>query len=332
VAWSVNVGDHVQSLDWSADGGWLAVALIGGPVWILDGRTGEVMHRLAGHEGGAFRVAFSPRDSPLASSGQDGSVKLWQPESGALFKSLPSGAAWTEHLQWSASGERLASGAGRLLKLWTPEGNEALVLPAHASTIAGLSWRPDGRAIAAACYGGVQLWDVSTGNSTDRLPWKTSLISVAWSPDARWVVAGTQELAVQIWELPFRPGKELAMSGYSSKVRELAWHYSSRYLATGGSNEIMVWDFIGKGPAGTTPRILEGHASRVSALQYQRRGHWLASGCIGGFVNFWNAGRDTSSRRRISLPAEITELRWSPDESCVAAGCHDGTVGVCLPP
>ena len=92
-----------------------------------------------------------------------------------------------------------------------------------------------------------------------------------WSPNQRWIVAGTQELSIQIWPLPFRAGEELAMSGYAGKVRELAWHHGGRYLATGGSEQIMVWDCGGHGPSGTTPRILEGHTERITALAYQAR-------------------------------------------------------------
>ena len=51
------------------------------------------------------------------------------------------------------------------------------------------------------------------------------------------------------------------MSGYSTKVRELSWHANSRFLATGGGPAVVVWDFSGKGPAGSKP---------VSALSVTR--------------------------------------------------------------
>lgn len=130
----------------------------------------------------------------------------------------------------------------------------------------------------------MSVYDSETGRVTAELPWKTSLVSLAISPDGRWVVAGTQENSVQIWPLPFREGEELAMSGYDAKVRSLAWHHSGRYLATDGGQELMVWDCSGKGPAGSTPRILEGHPARVSSLAYQKTGHLLASGCQGAGV------------------------------------------------
>ena len=74
-------------------------------------------------------------------------------------------------------------------------------------------------------------------------------------------------------------GRELHMSGYPSKVRELSWDFTGRFLATGGGDVICVWDCGGsKGPEGTTPKMLEGHGATVSAVAWQRRGFLLASG------------------------------------------------------
>jgi WD40 repeat protein len=198
--------------------------------------------------------------------------------------------------------------------------------------VAALAWSADGRSLAVACYGGVSVYDAETGRVTAELPWKTSLVSLAISPDGRWVVAGTQESSVQIWPLPFREGEELAMSGYAAKVRGLAWHHSGRYLATDGGQELMVWDCGGKGPAGSTPRILEGHPARVSSLAYQKTGHLLASGCQGGRVLFWNAGKSSQPLRATALAGAVTALAWLPGDTRVVAGCQDGRLALISAP
>jgi WD40 repeat protein len=93
-----------------------------------------------------------------------------------------------------------------------------------------------------------------------------------------------------------------------------------------------VWDCAGKGPAGTTPRILEGHAGRVTALDYQRAGHLLASGAQDGNVLLWNAGKSSAALRQFRLGSPVTEVRWSPDGKRVALGARDGSVAVGQPP
>lgn len=330
-AWSVRFDDAIESLAWSPDGLGAAIAGVDGRVWLIDSRTGKVTHALSGHRGGAFQVAWHCREPIVASSGQDGAVRLWNPGSGLEVDHFVAGAAWVEKLAWSPQGEWLAAGAGRHLVLWAPDRGVVHRLSGHRSTITALCWRADGKVVACACYAGVHLWEALTGQPREVLPWKTSLISVAWSPDGRWVVAGTQEQTVQIWRLPFQAGEELAMSGYLAKVRELAWHHSSRYLATGGGAAIMVWDCGGQGPAGTEPRLLTAHVGRVTALDYQHSGHVLASGGSDGSVFLWNAGRSDQPLREFRLGSSITQIRWSRDDSAILAGCQDGSVALLHP-
>jgi WD40 repeat protein len=325
--WSSSLGEPVAQVSWSPDGSFLAVGLLDGRVVLLNALDGSRTAEWRAHEDGLFRAAFSPTAPVLATSGQDGLVRGWSAGGENRFE-ISGGAAWAEQVAWSPNGAVLAAAAGRRLFLWDALTGTVRETAVHRSTIAGLSWKSDGSILAAACYAGVELWSAADAMPAGSLPWKTSLISLAWSPDGRWVVAGTQEQSIQIWELPFQPGNELAMSGYAAKVRELAWHSSGRYLATGGGTEVMVWDCGGQGPAGTTPRILQGHDGRIAALAYQRQGHLLASGALDGQVRLWNAGKSSQALRQFQLESPVTDLAWSPSGQRVAAGTKHGTVAL----
>ena len=320
--------DFIQTVSWSPDGSLLVAGLTGGPVILLEATALQIRHHWSGHDGGTFGAGFSPRDPVVASVGQDGAVYFWHPEKDQAVATFETGSSWVEQMSWAPDGSFLAIGAGKKSFLLRPDGSVAHTLAPAKSTVTALTWSADSKQIAAACYGEVRRWKASTAEPESPLPWQTSLISLSWSPDQRWVVAGTQEQSIQIWELPFRPGEELAMSGYPGKVRELVWHYSGRYLATGGGEEVMVWDCGNKGPAGTTPRILEGHRGRIHALAYQGKGHLLASGGEDGLVLLWNAGKSTTPLRRFRLPSTITSLAWSRDDQRLAIGCQDGTVAI----
>jgi len=326
--WTATLGEPVAELSWSPDGQWLAVGGVEGRVVVYEAATGKPVRDWQAHEGGLFRCAFAPSTGLLATSGQDGHVRLWNAASGEADQALPLGAAWVEHLAWSSDGQWLAATAGRNLRLWQPSTGLVHEAPPAKTTWSGLAWHHSRPEIAVARFGGVDIWSATTARCTTSLPWKTSLISVAWSPDGRWIVAGTQELSVQIWQLPFRPESELAMSGYAAKVRQLAWHPSSRYLATGGGIEIMVWDCAGKGPEGTSPRILTGHLGKVTALAYQKAGHLLASGGEDGRVLLWNAGKSSDALRQYQLGASITAVAWDARDTRLAIGTHTGEVAL----
>lgn len=328
--WSADIGEPVIAIGGSPDATRWAVLGTEGRVNVLDA-TGRLQWECVAHAGGGFRLAWHPTLNLLATSGADGTTRLWDPTTGKQLQVCAAGSAWVEQLEWSPDGRYLATGAGRILTLWNVEGTAEQTWKNHRSTLAALCWRADGRKLAAACYGGVQIYDPALSQPDTLLPWKTSLLSLAWSPDQRWVVAGTQDLSVQIWPQPFRIGDELAMSGYAAKVRDLAWHHGSRYLATGGGEEIMVWDCGGDGPSGTTPRILAGHAGLITALKYQSRGHILASGGLDGFIRFWNA-KNPEVLAEVRLPGEITTLAWARNNQTVLAGTREGAVALVTAP
>ena len=331
--WVLDLSEPIAALAGSPDGALIAVLGTEGSAWVVDAASGRRLQSIQAHEGGGFRLAWNPAGPTFATSGQDGQVRIWDPATGTLIESLPMPSAWVEQLAFSPSGEWLAAASGKSVCIGAPGARGwARTLGGHRSTVAALAWSAEGRSLGAACYGGVTVYDAQSGRVTSELPWKTSLVSLAMSPDGRWVVAGTQENSVQIWPLPFREGEELAMSGYAAKVRSLAWHHSGRYLATDGGQELMVWDCSGKGPAGSTPRILEGHPARVSCLAYQKAGHLLASGCQGGQVLFWNAGKSSQPLRATALAGAVTTLAWLAGEARVAAGCQDGRLALLSAP
>ncbi len=332
IDWTTPFGQPATELSWSPDGQWIAVGGVEGRIAIFETTSGRLAHSWDAHPGGLFHCAFAPRTGLLASSGQDGQVRLWDGFTGKPANSLAMGSSWVEQMAWSSDGQWLAVAAGRNLRLWNPASGEVHEAPPAKTTLSALSWHATRTEVAVARFGGVDIWSAEKAELLSTLPWKTSLISVAWSPDGRWMVAGTQELSVQIWQLPFRPESELAMSGYAAKVRQLAWHASSRYLATGGGTEVMVWDCGGKGPEGTAPRILTGHVGKLTTLAYQKNGHLLASGAEDGRVLLWNAGKSSEALRQHRLGETVTALAWDPSDNRLAIGTHEGEVGMVTVP
>lgn len=118
------------------------------------------------------------------------------------------------------------------------------------------------------------------------------------------------------------------MSGYANKVKELSWDPTGRFLATGGGEEVTVWDVSGKGPRGTTPRQLRGHTRRVTALAYAPRGGLLASGDADGNACLWQPERSPKPLRESWLGGAITAVAWRSDAAGVALAAASGGVAL----
>src|SRR5207248_5704536 len=116
-----------------------------------------------------------------------------------------------------------------------------------------------------------------------------------------------------------------------TKVRELSWDFTSRYLATGGSPMVCVWDCGGpKGPEGSKPQMLEGHEDTLTAVAYQARGYLLASAGADGRVLLWQPANKKAPKigeHRFD-GVEAAALAWSPDDRSLAVGSGNGAVVV----
>jgi WD40 repeat protein len=324
--WQAEIGDHVIALAWSPDGAGLAAAAVGGPITLCDGATGRIRHVLPGHGFGTSALSWSPQGALLASSGQDGKVKLWDVRDGKLQYALDGGSAWVERVVWSHDGTLLASAAGKKVRLWNTGGQLVRDFGNHPSTVADIQWKPGALELASAAYGQIALFHPDKAEPVRSLSWKGSQLVLAWSPDGKYIATGDQDSTVHFWIV--KRGEDLMMSGYPTKVRELSWDHTSRYLATGGGDTPCVWDVSGKGPAGTKPAQLKGHNDKVTALAFQHSGPMLASGGADGLIMLWRPDKHTRPLAKAEVPAGITQIAWSADDQRLAVGTESGRVAV----
>jgi WD40 repeat protein len=329
--WQVETEDHVIALAWAPGGALLAAAAVGGPVRVLDAATGAVKNDLPGHDFGTATLGWSAAGE-LASGGQDGKIKFWDLGRNAECLAVAGGAtqrcAWVERLAWHPKEPLLATSAGRVVRLWSPDGALRREWTDHKSTVSDLAWRPGGRELAVSAYGSVTFWSPDADTPLKKFEWQGSVLVLAWSPDGKLLATGDQDSTVHFWN--YGTGQDLQMSGYPVKVRELSWDATSRYLATGGGPIVTVWDCDrgGKGPAGSTPQQLQGHDGLLAALSFQRTGPLLASGGQDGAVLLWQPGKYRTVLGKSEVGGEVTQLTWSPDDRSLAVGCATGRVAV----
>ena len=341
--WAAQLDDYVIDLAWSPDGARLAAASAAGPVALHSVNAGARQYLLPGHDNGTNVLAWAPTtgaaatDPPVASwlatGGQDGTVKFWDPSVGQHTSTAAIGSAWVEHLVWwtvplaGASGRRavVAAAAGRRLALCQPDGVVVRPFPSTAKTILALAVRPGDGVMAAAWFGGISLWRAVDFQAGWEFAYGNGIQALVWSPDGRWLVSGNQDPSVHLW-IP-ETGVELHMSGYAGKVKCLSFDRASRWLATSGSAEVCVWDCSGEGPEGREPLMLP-HEAPVCVLAFQYGHGLLASGAQDGVVRIWSPERPEPLCATVKLPVAPTRLAWSPEDRYLAIGTERGALYV----
>ena len=305
---------------------------------ILDVATERTLHRLEpAHAEGCDALAWRPDGKALATAGRDGKWRLWDSESGRQLVEHNTGALWPEHATWSpghakgspadgSKGALLALSAGSKVSLWNEQGEpvgEPMKLP---RAVVDLAWVLGGRTLAVAVSTTISLRNFDHEDESRTFAARDPVLSFAMSPSGKWLLTGNQDSSIHVWNCD--ANVEMHMRGYPAKVRQLAWHRGSRWVATGGGPSVAVWDCSGRGPEGRTPTMLEFHTDLVSALHYQTTGDWLASGSRDGGVAVWSPTQREPLITAGKIASGVTRVAWSPDGKLLAVGGEGGEVQV----
>ena len=310
------------SLAWSPAGVFVTEGPEGsGIIDIRDGETGDSVLSFQGHDGDVNDVAFSSDGSRLASTGDDGMLKVWDPSTGRLVSSLSGGGgAWGP--SFGADDSLVAAawdeGEGRVLDLST----DRVVSTVAVENPTDTALSPDGKLLAVAFEPGGSaddgaVFDVRTGEEAFRLsaPKDSEPIFrvVSWSPDGRYVAAGSEN-ATRVWDV----GTERLLHtvvGQAGSILVVAWSPDSSRLVTGGSDgTARVWEIRESGvrelwslPAQETSSFIAGVAFSPDGTRV------MASDADSTVVKIWDLG-PTGDAEWANFPAQRAyQVEFMPD-------------------
>ncbi len=310
-----------------------------GQYWAAISRRGEVrvwreegkLLHLAwqAHTDTTYAFAFSPNEHTLASGSNDGSVKLWEVESGALLWSGRH-TQGTMRLAFSPDGRLLASGGvDATARIWNPKLGTLLEELPHPSSVVSLAWSPDGRLLASGDYAGtIRLWAIPPSGPATCVQtlaghriWVPQL---AFSPNGSRLASVSWDNTVKLWELA--SGRCLqTLVGHTERVEALAWSPDGGMLASGGlDHTIRLWD----GQEGRSRAVLQGHSGDVQSLAFTPDSRHLLSGSDDATLRLWKVVSSQCVRVMQGFKASLYDLDWSPDGTQLVSGGTDTLVTI----
>lgn len=319
--WKASLDDYVIQTAWSANNRQLLAATASGRLFAFDAESGDPHFSEKLHQKSILAMAAHPQEAYLvATAGQDGHIVLFNSQSLRTINRIKGNAQWIEHVAWSPDGKYLAAAGGKEVMVMDQEGTLRGVFVHPQSSVSAILWKKDGSLLAIGGYGSVQLVNPKTRVTEEVLEWPNSLISLSWNRDGKYLAAGTQDCRIQFWKLPHIPGRELQMSGYATKIKSMSWSADNQLLATNCGIEIVLWGISGKGPEGTTPKILKQHNARITRVAYQHKALCLASADQSGMVVLWAPHSGSKPLANGTAKGEVSCLNWSPDDEKLAIG------------
>ncbi|HEU4780968.1 MAG TPA: hypothetical protein VFS58_13880 [Steroidobacteraceae bacterium] len=323
---TATVDDYVADLAWAADGQSFAIA--GGEGKVALARAGEeslAVEVIGEHLLGTLCLAWRPRSNVFATSGQDSTVALWDGESGKQVRRWKPAPTPTQALGFSPDGELLASAAGKVVTLWLAPGEMLHSFAPAASTAVALSFDRPGTDLGVALNGEVAVHRIEKSRyETRRYKWPAPALTVNFSGNGRFLASGMADGTLHFWNRS--TGKDSQMRGYDGKLELVGWSDNSRYLASSAGNDVVLWDFSGKGPEGTRPIVLSGHTERVDSFAWQPGSEHFVSAGRDWRLTLWRPAKAKQPIDVQMLDSEISVVRWSPDGKRLATGEKNGRV------
>ncbi|KAG2346304.1 WD40 repeat-like protein [Suillus weaverae] len=284
---------------------------------------------MRGHTSYVSGVAHLPGEQRIITCSFDGSLRLWDLESGAQI-----GGKWQDEedeaavrtMALSPNGKTLASGSqDGTVRLWDVETGKVVVKwKGHTEFVESVCWSPNGeRVVSGSCPDGTaRVWDVESEEPVEGLnPIKTGHIhvyAVSYSPEATMIATGGFN-GIEIWDA--KTGKRLNKIKDYDDICSLAWTSDEKKLiaALGISYSIRIFNTATWQPIA----VLKGHAHVVHSITLFPNDRLLASTSYDGTARLWNLDTNLQVGPPLQREQGVGCAAFSADGKLLSTGCAD---------
>jgi WD40 repeat protein len=305
--------------------------------WLNKPRTSDpCLLTLAGHSSIPARprlapaviryCSFSPDGTKIVSASEDGTLRLWNSETGAEFAVLRKHQNSVTCGVFSPDGkEILSASTDGTLRLWDAKTGTEIGLVGYTGWIDSCAFSPDG---LTAVTGGEALiyWDLKNGSDPVILTGGSivaNVTSCVFSPDGERIVATSRHRTVSVWDVKTRE-RLMTLEGHSKWVNSCAYSPDSqRIVSASDDGTLILWD-ANTGAVLNTLR----HSGAVQGCAFSPDGRRIASASADRTIKLWNAETGVATAILKGHAALVSVCSFSPDGQRIVSASADNTVKV----
>jgi len=295
--------EAIQSLAYSPDGKWLAIAREDGRISIRTASDGKVHRQLEAFADVASSVAFSPDSQLLAAGSFEKIIKVWKVVSGEQVCELTGHTNWVFTVAFSKDGATLASASyDKTVRLWNiAEAKEIAVLSGHTAGVRAVAFTHDGQHLVSAGADRTAIvWRLSDNQEVTRLKGHTAAVrAIACSPDGGTVATASEDATVKLWKTADWTERASAKGAEGVMFWCLTYSPQGRTLAAGAfDGTVKLFD-----PAdGKERSTLRGPTDAITAVAFAPDAHEIIAGSIDKTFRRWTAQKVSATTGETKAP------------------------------
>jgi WD40 repeat protein/serine/threonine protein kinase len=198
--------------------------------------------RLAGHSDMISSLSYAPDSKRLASAAWDGTVNIWDLQSGQATLTIRHGAPWITSVAFSPDGKMVAlAGTLGTVFLWDAMTGQSLgSVGSSRESVNAVAFHPDGKTLAAAYYDGkIMHWDLTTHSLVrEFLGHSSGVFGLVFNRSGSRLFSSSLDQTIKVWDTP-TGNPALTLKGHKFLILGLALSPDNRTLATGGIDEVI---------------------------------------------------------------------------------------------
>lgn len=285
----------------------------------------ECRRILMGHSCYVLSLAISPDGSTLASSSCDGTIQLWNLQTGENLHTLGDNSPWVKSVAISPDSQTLVSGGhDGTIKRWDLHTDvQKSILTEDSSSVMCLAITPNGQTLISGSHDGtIKLWDLHLGVEQQTIPGhQQEVYTIAMSPDGQTLASGSNDGTIKLWNL-HTGAEKTTITGYSS-VLCLAISPDGETLVGGyRDGTIKLWNLH----TGVEKNTLLGHSSSVNSVAITADSHTLVSGSGDETIKLWHLQSGVELRTLVGYSFVVHCVAISPDGQTLVSGHSNGRI------